>query len=296
MSKIIRGMSCDGSARILVMDSLDIVNTAIRYHKTAKTPSAALGRLLTGTAMVGSLQGEKSDRITFSVSGNGPIGKMLATADYYGNVKGYIENPSAEVPPKENGKLDVGTAVGRGSLAVIRENGGSEPHIGTVALESGEIAEDIARYFAESEQIPTLCALGVLMGGDGTCLAAGGVIVQLLPFADEEVVARLEENAAALYDISRLFHAQKTLPEIAEIAMKDIPFDLFDEITVDYLCDCTRERMLAAVGRVGKSEIVKLLDEEEADGNARELTVSCRFCDASYRFGEEELFAAAASE
>lgn len=296
MSKLIRGMSSDGSARILVIDSTDIVNTAIRYHKTAKTASAALGRLLTGTSMVGSLQGEKTDRITFSVSGDGPIGKMLATSDYYGNVKGYIENPAAEVAPKANGKLDVGAAVGRGTLAVIRENGGSEPHIGTVALESGEIAEDIARYFAESEQIPTLCALGVLVGGDGSCLAAGGVIVQLLPFADEAVVGKLEENAAALYDISRLFHAGKSLVEIAEIAMQGIPLDLFDEITVDYLCDCTRERMLSAVGRVGEGEIRKLLDEEEADGNARELTVSCRFCDASYRFGEEELLSAAADK
>ncbi len=296
MSTIIRGMSSDGSARVLVIDSRDIVNTAIRYHKTSKTASAALGRLLTGAAMVGSLQGEKTDRITFSVSGDGPIGKLLATADYYGNVKGYIENPTAEVPPKANGKLDVGAAVGRGQLAVIRENGGSEPHIGTVALDSGEIAEDIARYFAESEQVPTLLALGVLMGGDGTCLAAGGVLVQLLPFADGEVALRLEENAAELFDISRLFHAGKTPLEIAKIAMKGIPFDLFDEITVDYLCDCTRERMLGAVGRVGKKEILQLLDEEEADGHGRELTVSCRFCDASYRFGEEELLAAAAEK
>ena len=289
MAEILRGMSRDGSARILVINSRDIVNAAIGYHHTTPTASAALGRLLTGAAMIGSLQGEKENRITFSVTGDGPIGRMMATADYYGNVKGYIENPSADLPPKKNGKLDVGGAVGRGTLAVIREDGTGEPHVGTVALDSGEIAEDITRYFAESEQIPTLCALGVTVDRDYTCLAAGGVIVQLLPFADEEVIGHLEENAADLYDISSRFREGKSLTEIAEIAMKNIPFDLFDTIEVEYLCDCSRERMLSAVRRVGKPEILKMLDEEVAEGKERSLEVSCRFCGSAYRFSEDEL-------
>ena len=289
MSEILRGMSCDGSARILVINSRDIVNAAIGYHHTTPTASAALGRLLTAASMVGSLMGEKQNRITFSVSGDGPIGKMLATADYYGNVKGYIENPAADLPLKANGKLDVGGAVGRGTLAVIREDGSPEPHVGTVGLVSGEIAEDITRYFAESEQVPTLCALGVTVDRDLTCLAAGGVIVQLLPFADEEVISRLEENAAGLYDISRHFREGKSLTDVAEIAMKNIPFDIFDELTVEYKCDCSRERMLTAIRRVGRPEIEKMLNEEEAEGHARSLEANCRFCNSSYRFSETEL-------
>ena len=289
MSEILRGMSRDGSARILVINSRDIVNAAIGYPHTTPTASAALGRLLTAASMVGSLMGEKQNRITFSVSGDGPIGKMLATADYYGNVKGYIENPAADLPLKANGKLDVGGAVGRGTLAVIREDGSPEPHVGTVGLVSGEIAEDITRYFAESEQVPTLCALGVTVDRDLTCLAAGGVIVQLLPFADEEVISRLEENAAGLYDISRHFREGKSLTDVAEIAMKNIPFDIFDELTVEYKCDCSRERMLTAIRRVGRPEIEKMLNEEEAEGHARSLEANCRFCNSSYRFSETEL-------
>lgn len=293
MAKILRGMSQDGSARVLVIDSRDIVNAAIGYHKTTPTASAALGRLLTGASMVGSLMGEKENRISFTVSGDGPIGKMIAVSDYYGNVKGYIENPMADVPPKKNGKLDVGAAVGAGTLAVIREDGTGEPHVGTVALQSGEIAEDITRYFAESEQIPTLCALGVTVDRDYTCLAAGGVLVQLLPFADEAVIAQLEENAADLYDVSRHFREGKSIMEIAEIAMRNIPFDAFDEIECEYLCDCSRERMLTAIGRVGEKEILSMLDEEEAEGHERSLEAVCRFCNTAYRFPEAELIATA---
>ena len=293
MAKILRGMSQDGSARVLVIDSRDIVNAAIGYHKTTPTASAALGRLLTGASMVGSLMGEKENRITFTVTGDGPIGKMIAVSDYYGNVKGYIENPMADVPPKKNGKLDVGAAVGAGTLAVIREDGTGEPHVGTVVLESGEIAEDITRYFAESEQVPTLCALGVTVDRDYTCLAAGGVLIQLLPFADEAVIAQLEENAGSLYDVSRYFREGKSVMEIAEIAMKNIPFDAFDEIECEYLCDCSRERMLVAIGKVGEKEILSMLDEEEAEGHERSLEAVCRFCNSAYRFPEDELVATA---
>ena len=287
---ILRGMTSDGSARITVIDSKAIVNEMIRYHKTSHTASAALGRLLTATSLIGCLMGEKENTVTVGIHGAGPLGKLLAVSDYYGNVRGYVENPSAEVPRKPNGKLDVGDAVGGGTLYVIRDDGKSPtPHIGTVGLVSGEIAEDIAAYYAESEQIPTLCALGVLVAPDGSCLAAGGVMIQLLPFADNAVVDLLERNASALTSVTDLFKSGLSCLDIANIAMKDIPFDPFDEITVDYLCNCSRTRMRDALLKIGEKELKEMLDEEEAEGKTRALTVSCQFCNKSYVFEEHDL-------
>lgn len=289
MGKLLRGMSRDGSARILVLDSTDITAEATAFHHSAPTATAALGRLLTGASMIGSLMGEKEDRLTLAVSGNGPCGKLIAVSDWCGNVKGYVENPAADPPRKKNKKLDVGAAVGQGTLAVIREHGTATPQIGTVELVSGEIAEDITRYFAESEQIPTLCALGVLVGADGVLIASGGVLIQLLPFADETVIAGLEKNAAALSDISRLFREGKTPKEVADIAMAGIEYDIFDELTVTYRCDCGRIRMRDGIRRVGEKEILRMLREEEAEGHPRELEAVCRFCGKKYRFTESEL-------
>lgn len=287
---ILRGMTSDGSARITVIDSKAIVNEMIRYHKTSHTASAALGRLLTATSLIGCLMGEKENTVTVGIHGAGPLGKLLAVSDYYGNVRGYVENPSAEVPRKPNGKLDVGAAVGGGTLYVIRDDGKSPtPHIGTVGLVSGEIAEDIAAYYAESEQIPTLCALGVLVAPDGSCLAAGGVMIQLLPFADNAVVDLLERNASSLTSVTDLFKSGLSCLDIANIAMKDIPFDPFDEITVDYLCNCSRTRMRDALLKIGEKELKEMLDEEEAEGKTRALTVSCQFCNKSYVFEEHDL-------
>ena len=287
---ILRGMTSDGSARITVIDSKAIVNEMIRYHKTSHTASAALGRLLTATSLIGCLMGEKENTVTVGIHGAGPLGKLLAVSDYYGNVRGYVENPSAEVPRKPNGKLDVGAAVGGGTLYVIRDDGKSPtPHIGTVGLVSGEIAEDIAAYYAESEQIPTLCALGVLVASDGSCLAAGGVMIQLLPFADNAVVDLLERNASSLTSVTDLFKSGLSCLDIANIAMKDIPFDPFDEITVDYLCNCSRTRMRDALLKIGEKELKEMLDEEEAEGKTRALTVSCQFCNKSYVFEEHDL-------
>ncbi|MBE6655394.1 MAG: Hsp33 family molecular chaperone HslO [Ruminococcaceae bacterium] len=287
---ILRGMTRDGSARITVINSRAIVEEMIRHHKPSHTATAALGRLLTATSLIGCMMGEKENTVTVGVHGSGPLGKLLAVSDYYGNVRGYVQNPKADVPRKPNGKLDVGAAVGEGTLYVIRDDGkSSKPHIGTVGLVSGEIAEDIAAYYAESEQIPTLCALGVLVAPDGSCLAAGGVMVQLLPFADSTVVDLLERNASALTSVTDLFKNGLSCLDIANIAMKDIPFDPFDEITVDYLCNCSKIRMREALRKVGEKELRTMLDEEEAEGKPRALTVSCQFCNKSYVFGEHDL-------
>ena len=288
-STIFRAMTHDGSARILVIDAKEIVNRAIEIHHTAPTASAALGRLLTATSMIGSMSGEQENTVTIGINGEGLTGKLIAVADYYGNVKGYIENPEADVERKANGKLDVGGAVGGGFLYMVRETGEGEPHIGTVALRSGEIAEDIAAYFAESEQIPTVCALGVLIAPDGSCLSAGGVLIQLLPFADEETVSVIERNTACLTNVSGLFASGKSLAEIADIALEDIPYDPFDTIEVDYICDCSHERFLRGIKTLGEAEILRMLDEQEADTGERVLTVDCRFCGKKHRYFENEL-------
>ncbi len=287
-SHLLRGMTRDGSARIVVADSRGIVETAHEVHKTAPTATAALGRLLTAASMLGSLLGEKTDSLTVNVAGDGPAGRLLAVSDYVGCVRGYIENPFVDPPRKTNGKLDVGAAVGRGSLTVIRETGEGEPHVGTVELVSGEIAEDFTRYFAESEQIPSVVSLGVLVAPDGTCRASGGVLIQLLPFPDPETVDKIEANVGKIANISSLLDGGKTLAEIAGLAFEGIEFDPFDEIDVDYVCTCSRERIKRGMRSLGVKKLAELFDEEEKENGKRVLTAECRFCDKKYRFTEKD--------
>jgi molecular chaperone Hsp33 len=282
-------MTSDGSARAFVINSTDIVNEAVRIHSTAPTATALLGRVLTAASLIGSTLNEEQNTLTLTVESMGVAGRVMAVSDYMGNVRGYIQNPAADLPLRADGKLDVGGIVGGGMLSVIRDEGGNEPTVGSVELVSGEIAIDVAQYFAVSEQVPTLCALGVLVDRDYTCKAAGGLIVQLLPFADEETVGLIERNSKDLGNISAMVDAGMTNEDILNVALRDIPFDIFDEYEVSYRCTCSRERTGDAVRSIGEAELLKLFDEQLADNGNDYLTVECRFCDKVYKFTKEDL-------
>ena len=288
-STILRGMTRDGSARFLIINSRKMIDDMIATHHTAPTATAALGRTLTAASMIGTMLPADGDTVTVSFAGDGDAGKIIGVADYFGNVKGYIQNPLANPPKKPNGKLDVGAAVGAGTLSFAKNISGAEPQTGMIEIVTGEIAEDIATYFAKSEQIPTVLSLGVLVDKDYSCLAAGGVLIQLLPFPDDKTVDLIERNAADLSNVSRLFERGLSNEEIAEIALRDIPYDIFDTLEVEYKCDCSRDRMLAKIKSLGAKEIANMLNEQETEGKPRELTAVCRFCNSEYTFDEKTL-------
>lgn len=280
---IIRAMTCDGAARVFAIDSTDIVGDAVKMKYTSPTATAALGRVLTACSLIGTMLKEKTDKLTITFSGDGPAGKIIAVSDYAGNVKGYIENPLVDLPMKSNGKLDVGGAVGAGLLSMVRDLGGGEVQTGSVEIVSGEIAEDICEYFAKSEQIPTVCSLGVLVDRDLSCKAAGGVLIQLLPYANENTVSQLEKNIPLITNISKTIADGATPGDILALALNNIEYDVFDEITAEYKCDCNRERIRKMLAGFSEGDKDDLFDGTET------VEVCCRFCDRKYVFTKKDL-------
>lgn len=285
MGKLIRCITSDGAVMAAALDSTDIVGRAEQIHKTSAVITAGLGRLLTAASMMGNALKGKDDSITLRVSGDGPAGGLIAVSDAEGNVRGYPVNPVVELPLNAKGKLDVAGAVGRGTLYVSKDLGLKEPYNGSVPLVSGEIAEDITAYYALSEQIPTVCALGVLVNPDLTVRTAGGYLIQLLPAADDETIERLERNIQDIPPITVMLSEGMTPEQVARRALKDFEVEVLYEREVDYRCDCSRRRVERALLSMGREELKRLIQEE---GKAE---VTCHFCDKVYHFDKNELAA-----
>jgi molecular chaperone Hsp33 len=283
MARILRAMTKDGSARAIILDGRDIVERARQIHNTTPVATAALGRTLLATSLAGSMLGEKEDVITIRFKGDGVGGSVVATSDWCGNVRGFIQNPSADLPLRADGKLDVGGCIGQGELYILRDAGGSEPYVGISKIQTGEVGDDIAYYYATSEQIPTVCALGVLVDRDYTVLRAGGALIQLLPFYDDEVADKLEQNAAKMRPITKIL-SEGTLEDVLAEVLDGIEYDLFDEIECEYKCACSREKTDNALISLGAKELTDMIE------NGDEVTeMTCSFCDAVYKYSKSDL-------
>ena len=288
MGKLVRTISADGGVICIAVDTTDMVGRAEQIHKTSATVTAALGRLLTAASIMGCILKGKEDSVTLRLAGNGPVGSVIAVSDSEGNARGYVTNPVVEIPLNQYGKLDVAGAVGKeGYLSVIRDTGMKDPYIGHSPIVSGEIAEDITYYYAVSEQIPTVCGLGVLVNTDLTVLAAGGYLVQLLPGAGEDTIDRLEENINGMKSVTQMLTDGLSPQDIAFLALKGFDPQVLDETTVEYRCNCSRDRMERALISLGREELLRLAQEQE------DTEMVCHFCGQKHHFSSRELRALA---
>ncbi len=280
---IVRASAADGQIRAFAATTRNLVEEARKIHETSPVATAALGRTLTGAAMMGSMMKGRRDILTVQIMGDGPIGSLTVTADSMARVKGYVQNPGVMLPPSAEGKLDVGGAVGQGMFRVIKDLGLKEPYIGEIELISGEIAEDFTYYFAASEQVPSSVALGVLMNRDNTVAQAGGFIIQLMPNATEEVISHLEQKLTEVTAVSGLLEEGMTPEEILEYIFAGFDLKLLDKIPTSYYCNCSKERVEKALISLGKKELDSMIE----DGDP--ITMLCHFCSRSYTFSVEDL-------
>lgn len=285
MDRIIRATAGDGYIKMAVIDARGTVEAARQIHGCSPTACAALGRTLCAASLMGEMMKEENASLTIRVNGGGPIGSIVAVSDSKGYVRGYVGNALVDLPLRSDGKLDVGGAVGRsGTLTVSRDIGLKEPYIGSVELVSGEIAEDITSYLLESEQVPSACALGVLVDTDRSIKAAGGFIVQLMPGADEKLIDTLEENIFMMDQLTTVLSEDGAEALFAQV-LKGLEHHIVSETEIGYRCPCSRERVEQALGCIERSELEELIAE------GRDIEVSCQFCDKKYSFSPAELIA-----
>lgn len=282
--EIVRAITGDGLVKAVAVTGRDLVERARNIHTLLPMATAALGRALLGASMMGDMLKEEEGSLTLQIKGGGPLGTILAVSDCEGNVRGYVQNPHVELMEKYQGKLDVGAAVGQdGTLTVIKDIGLKEPYVGSIGLFSGEIADDLAMYFVESEQIPTACALGVLVGLDQSVTAAGGYLIQLLPGASEDMITKIEAGVHAMGSVSHALADGLDGEGLLRAVLKDFDLEILEKHPVEYRCYCSRDRVTRALISMGKKDLGELIQDQ---GKA-ELT--CQFCDQVYHYSKEEL-------
>ena len=285
MAESVRCIATDGTLFVTAIDATDIVNRAAEIHQTSAVTSAALGRLLCAASLMGSALKGKDDALTLRINGGGPAGTVMAVADSEGNVRGYVQQPVVELPLNKVGKLDVAGAVGKdGFVTVIKDLGLKDPYVGQTPIVSGEIAEDITAYFASSEQIPTVCALGVLVNPDLTIKAAGGFLIQLLPTAMDDTIDKVEQSIEGLPSVTVLLTQGLTPEEICRKALRLFDLEVLDKASPAYVCRCSRAKVEAALISTGKDELLDMAKQKRTE-------VCCQFCDKVYRFSSEEILA-----
>ncbi|MCM1159909.1 MAG: Hsp33 family molecular chaperone HslO [Roseburia sp.] len=280
---IVRATAANAQIRAFACTTKNMVEAARSAHDTSPVVTAALGRLLTAGAMMGSMLKGAEDVLTLQIQGSGPVKGLTVTADSKAQVKGYALCPGVMLPPNEKGKLDVGGAIGDGILSVIKDLGLKEPYTGQTVLQTGEIAEDLTYYFATSEQVPSSVGLGVLMEKDNTVKQAGGFIVQLMPFAEEKVIERLEKNLAGITSVTALLEEGKSPRELLELLLEGLSMEMLDEIPTAFSCNCSKERVAKAIVSIGEKDIREMIED------GKEIEVNCHFCNKNYTYSIEEL-------